>query len=157
MRTYIQFARKDLSMTQSELAQKMGVTQGAIALWESSKRIPSLHMLYKLSRILDVPITQLVDAEMMEKIRSDSKLQDIDTPPRTDDEWEYMVEQARISENRIEKEMKDDRIRWLISVFPDLTEEGVEKVAEYMKDICQLPKYSRRKWRDEGKENNGDT
>lgn len=157
MKTYIRFARKDLSMTQSELAQKMGVTQGAIALWESSKRIPSLHVLYKLSRILDVPITQLVDTEMMEKIRSDPKLQDIDTPPQTDDEWEYMVEQARISEKRIEEEMKNDTIRWLMNSFADLTEEGAEKVAEYMKDISQLPKYSRRKWRDEGKENNGDT
>ena len=64
---------------------------------------------------------------------------------------------VNICSDIIEEEMKNDRIRWLMKAFPDLTEEGVEKVAEYMKDICQLPKYSRRKWRDEGKENNGDT
>ena len=32
MKTYIQLARKDAGLTQAELAQKLGVTQGAVAL-----------------------------------------------------------------------------------------------------------------------------
>ena len=156
MKTYIQALRKDAGITQTELAQKMGVSQAAIAMWEHAKRIPSLHTLHRLSTILNVPVTQLVDGEILEKIREDSRLQDIKTPPKDDAEWDLLINQANLSAKKMDEEIKDDIRRWIITVYPDLNEEGQKRVLEYMKDISQLPRY-RRTHTEEGEGKDGDS
>lgn len=47
-------------MTQQELAQKMGVTQGAIAQWENGITFPSAKRMKALAKILKCKIEELL-------------------------------------------------------------------------------------------------
>jgi transcriptional regulator with XRE-family HTH domain len=54
--------REREDMTQEQLAQKAGVTQGYIAQLEGGlRRNPSLPTLKKLARALGVPVTELLE------------------------------------------------------------------------------------------------
>lgn len=48
-------------MTQTELANKTGLTRQAVSLYEIEKREPSLEILLKYSRVYHVSIYKLVD------------------------------------------------------------------------------------------------
>lgn len=50
----IREARKAAGRTQEWLAQQLGVSQTAIALWENGTRSPSLDMILKISDLLNV-------------------------------------------------------------------------------------------------------
>ena len=47
-------------MTQAELAEKVGVTQGAISMIENGDRSPSLEVLIKLASVLNCKLDDLV-------------------------------------------------------------------------------------------------
>ncbi|MBO6159256.1 MAG: helix-turn-helix transcriptional regulator [Firmicutes bacterium] len=155
MKTYISEIRKKEQMTQADLAEELGVTQGAIALWENSKRIPSLHTLYKLSRVLKVPVTSLVDGEMLEKIRSDHKLQDMDIPKESTAEWDYIIHQAKSNAQKREENSESEEYKILLERVPKLNSKGFGRLIQYMDEISQIPDYQRKD--SSGKENNGDS
>ncbi len=50
----IKFLRRELNLTQQELAQKLNVAQGAVAMWETGKRTPDLEMIKKISSYFKV-------------------------------------------------------------------------------------------------------
>lgn len=49
-----------MHMTQAELAEKVGVTQGAISMIENGDRSPSLEVLIKLASVLNCKLDDLV-------------------------------------------------------------------------------------------------
>lgn len=53
----IQAARESLGLTQEELAEKIDVSVESIRAIEQNRRAPSLLMLYKICRALNVKIT----------------------------------------------------------------------------------------------------
>lgn len=55
--------RRKERLTQSQLAQKIGVSTGAIGLWEVNKREPDANMLLKLSKVFDVPVDYILENE----------------------------------------------------------------------------------------------
>ena len=56
---FISELRKEKSMTQDQLAEKLGVTDKSISRWENGKTMPDLSMLTILSRELNVEISEL--------------------------------------------------------------------------------------------------
>lgn len=52
--------RKALNLTQNELAKKIGVTQSAIAAWESGKANPKLSKLNKIAEALNCSAKDLI-------------------------------------------------------------------------------------------------
>ncbi|AXX75112.1 helix-turn-helix transcriptional regulator [Limosilactobacillus reuteri] len=58
---YLLKRRHELRMTQTELANKTGLTRQAVSLYEIEKREPSLEILLKYSRVYHVSIYKLVD------------------------------------------------------------------------------------------------
>ena len=48
---YLAACRKKKGMTQNALAQKLGVTQGRVSLWESGRHLPDLKHLLMLARV----------------------------------------------------------------------------------------------------------
>lgn len=52
--------RKEKGLTQSELAEKMNVTQGAISMIETGERKPSFDVLCRMAEVLDVTIDELI-------------------------------------------------------------------------------------------------
>lgn len=67
---YLLKRRHELRMTQTELANKTGLTRQAVSLYEIEKREPSLEILLKYSRVYHVSIYKLVDLRI-EDIKGD--------------------------------------------------------------------------------------
>lgn len=53
--------RKELKMTQNELAESLFVTHQAVSKWENGKSIPTIDLLYELTIILNISIDFLLD------------------------------------------------------------------------------------------------
>ena len=53
--------RKELKITQNELAEKLFVTHQAVSKWENGKSIPSIEILYDLTKLFQVSIDYLLD------------------------------------------------------------------------------------------------
>ena len=51
--------KKDLTMQQ--LADKLNVSRQAISAWENKESKPSVSMVMKLHRVLDIPLNDLMD------------------------------------------------------------------------------------------------
>lgn len=56
----IQYYRKKLGMTQMELADILGVTQGSITNWEVGIRKPDIFMLKRLAEVLQCTTDDLL-------------------------------------------------------------------------------------------------
>ena len=66
--------RKEKNMTQSDLAEKMNVTDKAVSKWERNLSCPDISSIPKLSEILDVSVEKLLNTQT--KYNS-SKIEDI--------------------------------------------------------------------------------
>lgn len=68
--TFIQLRRKELGLTQAELAEKLYVTPKAISRWERGIGFPDIKLLQSVADALDVTIVELMHGERMEKALS---------------------------------------------------------------------------------------
>ena len=59
--TRIAKARKDRHMTQSDVADKLGVTFQAVSLWERDEAVPDTYNLIELAKVLKVSVSSLVE------------------------------------------------------------------------------------------------
>ena len=57
--------RKEKSITQRELADKLGVTDRAISHWENGRRLPDYSLLKDISNELDISINELLAGERL--------------------------------------------------------------------------------------------
>ena len=70
---FIAELRKEKSMTQQELADKLMVTDRAVSNWENGRRLPDYSLLKDLSESLDISINELLagqklkDKDMLKK------------------------------------------------------------------------------------------
>ena len=55
-------ARKQKRMSQQELADSIPVTRASVANWEADRRLPNATIIAKIAEILDVEVTELLDA-----------------------------------------------------------------------------------------------
>ena len=53
--------RKDLNLTQLELAEKIYVTPQAVSKWEKGKSVPSIDVLIELTKLFNISIDYLLD------------------------------------------------------------------------------------------------
>ncbi len=59
--------RKELKMTQRELAEKLNVSDKIISKWETGVSYPDLTIINALSQVLDVSVSELLDAPELTK------------------------------------------------------------------------------------------
>ena len=62
---FICMLRKQLGMTQAELAARIGVTDKAVSRWERDKGFPDLTLLIPLAEALGTSVTELLAGEAM--------------------------------------------------------------------------------------------
>lgn len=55
--------RKELGMTQKELAAKMNVTDKAVSKWERGIAFPDINSVPRLAEVLEVSVVELMDAQ----------------------------------------------------------------------------------------------
>lgn len=56
--------RKEKGMTQSELAEKMNVTDKAVSKWERNLSCPDINSISKLANILETTVEELLNAQI---------------------------------------------------------------------------------------------
>ena len=59
----ISFLRKEKGMTQSELAEKMNVTDKAVSKWERNLACPDVNSIPKLAEVLGITVEELLNAQ----------------------------------------------------------------------------------------------
>ena len=64
---FIQERRKELHLTQSELAEKLDVTDKSVSNWENGKNMPDISLIKPLCEILDITSGELLDGKKDEK------------------------------------------------------------------------------------------
>lgn len=68
--------RKEKNMSQSELADKLGVTDRAISKWENGRGMPDLSLMNPLCKELGITINDLLSGERIEKKEYQEKLEE---------------------------------------------------------------------------------
>lgn len=73
---FILECRKEKKLTQSELAEKLGVTDKSISNWENGRNMPDLSLFKPLCEILDISINDLISGEKVSKDKYQEKLEE---------------------------------------------------------------------------------
>ncbi len=55
--------RKELEMTQKELAEKLGVTDKAVSRWENGMNFPDIALMDKIAQTLEISVVELLGVE----------------------------------------------------------------------------------------------
>ena len=64
---FVQARRRELGLTQSELAQKLNVTAKAVSRWERGMGFPDIHLLEPLAEALQITLIELMRSRKMEE------------------------------------------------------------------------------------------
>ena len=68
--------RKEKGMTQSDLAEKMNVTDKAVSKWERNLSCPDVNTIPKLAEILGISVEELLNAQKKE-VSNNNKMNEI--------------------------------------------------------------------------------
>jgi transcriptional regulator with XRE-family HTH domain len=55
-------SRQSKKLTQNQVARAVGVSQSAYNYWESGKHYPNAKKLYNLTKVLSIPIEEMITA-----------------------------------------------------------------------------------------------
>lgn len=58
--TLAELRKRHGGMSQRELAKRLGVTPGAVALWETGDRVPRLSMVRKIAKLFGLESSDLI-------------------------------------------------------------------------------------------------
>lgn len=61
---YLLELRKYYTITQDELASRLGVTRQAVSKWETGNTIPDVEILLSLSELYGIPINDILKADL---------------------------------------------------------------------------------------------
>ena len=106
--TQLKKYRKNNGYTQKQLAEAVGVTQQAVAKWETDKASPDPEMLQKISSILNVTVDSLLDGatpkdkskmpkDLNKFLQQSEIIFDGDTYNRTDEERELVIKSLEVA------------------------------------------------------------
>jgi transcriptional regulator with XRE-family HTH domain/DNA-directed RNA polymerase subunit RPC12/RpoP len=73
---FIQEKRKEKKLTQSELAEKLNVTDRAISKWENGNCLPDAGTMPVLCKILNISINDLFSGEIVDMKNNEKKLEE---------------------------------------------------------------------------------
>lgn len=73
---FIAESRKNLNLTQKQLAEEIGVTDKTISKWETGNRLPDAALLMDLCRVLQVDVNELLKGERVKPENYDQNAND---------------------------------------------------------------------------------
>ena len=112
----IQKVRKEKGITQEELAEKIGVKRAAISKYESGSIELTVSMLDKIAAALGTDLNSILDRELFI--------------------GEYLPYVGYSGETISDEETE------LIKKYWKLNKKGKQKVADYIKDLCEIEEYT---------------
>ena len=132
----IKTARKAAGLTQNELGERMSVSGAAIGQYESGKRVPKVDTLQRIANALDIPITDLVNSPLLQKI--DSYNPDTDQKKQIKDmikEVAVTIQEKRdaIYRRTIKTKLNED--------LDKLNDTGLTEAGKRVEELTQIEKY----------------
>ena len=121
---FIQEKRKEKGLTQSNLAEKLNVTDRAISKWETGNCMPDVSIMYDLCSILDITINDLFSGEIVNMKENEKKLE------------ENLLEMAKLKE---EKDKQLLRLEIVIGYMASITFLTLIFIAAYI----EMPRWLR--------------
>ena len=91
---FIQERRKDINITQNELANKLNITDRAVSKWERGLCLPDASSMPLLCEILDITINDLFSGEKVDMKNNEKKLE------------ENLLEMTRLKEEKDKQLLK---------------------------------------------------
>ena len=85
---YIKTKRKEENLTQSDLAEKLNITDRAISKWENGNCLPDAGTMPELCKILNISINDLFSGEIVDMKDNEKKLE------------ENLIEMAKLKEEK---------------------------------------------------------
>ena len=73
---FIAECRKKKNLTQSQLAEKLGITDRAISKWENGRAMPDSSLMISLCNILEITVNDLLSGCLTPKASCDKELED---------------------------------------------------------------------------------
>lgn len=73
---FIQKKRKEQKLTQSELAEKLNITDRAVSKWENGICLPDASIMYELCELLNITINDLFSGEVVDMKNSEKRLEE---------------------------------------------------------------------------------
>ena len=103
---FIQERRKEVGLTQSELAEKLNITDRAISKWERGICLPDASNMQELCSILNISINDLFSGEIVDMNDNEKKLE------------ENLLEVARLKEEQDKKLLKIEIAMGILCIVP---------------------------------------
>lgn len=128
--------RKELDMSQQQLAEELKVHQTAVSQWETEKTMPSFELIDSMCQLFDVSFDYLLSRS---DIRGHSRITDADI--------ETLAEPA--AERKLVDESQRKEV--LQKAFDTLNSKGQQKAIEQVQDLAKIPDYQKDKSPLEGK------
>ena len=76
---YIMTKRKELTLTQEQLAEKVGVSSKTISKWECGKSLPDHNIIELLCNVLKITTSELINGEDNSKIDDKQNIEGLKT------------------------------------------------------------------------------
>ena len=153
-------ARKEMGLTQTELAERLGISFVGVSQWESGKRNPKKETLVRLAAILDVPVSYFLDTENLDDEALDfllrawkhadyqlTALQHNGSPPAENERWEHVCDELHTLYEEIaakyqtKQETLQDRTTEIVKIFRRLNSRGQQKILEIAGDYAKIADY----------------
>lgn len=99
---FIAERRKLLKLTQSQLAEKLNITDRAVSKWETGKSLPDASIMLELCRILKITVNDLLSGEVINMKNYNKEMEN---------KLVEMVKQKEESDKRLLK------LEWLIGIL----------------------------------------
>jgi len=115
---FIQEKRKEKKLTQSDLAEKLNITDRSISKWENGNCLPDAGTMPELCKILNISINDLFSGEIVDMKDNEKKLE------------ENLLEMAKLKE---EKDKQLLRLEIVIGYTASITFLTLIFVASYVK------------------------
>ena len=74
---FIATRRKQQNLTQTALAEKLGITDRAVSKWERGKGIPDASLMLSLCQILEISVNELLCGEKIEMNNNEQKTEEL--------------------------------------------------------------------------------
>lgn len=71
---FIAKCRKKKNMTQSQLAEKIGITNQAVSKWETGKSMTDISIMLELSEILGITVNELLSGKELTEMEEKGKM-----------------------------------------------------------------------------------
>lgn len=132
-------ARKEVGLSQEQLAEKMCVSRSAIAKWETDKGMPDINNLKVMSKLLNVSVDYLLDDEekiSFNEIKEAININDYEKTGKCRDKKDAACYEKNKDANAIYalvRNKKMNRIEWIIDF---IVQPGVVDLLDQTKELA---------------------